>query len=225
MSSDTPTNRSRPVLVAELEELRAELAEAKEALMAIRSGGVDAVLVSGEGGEQVYTLRGADRIYRRLMDTMSEGAATVSSDGVILYGNRRLADMLERPLHHIVGTALRNHIHPANQQAIDAILPQTGSPGPRLDLNLVTSEGRSVPVALSVSRIEIENAGEEAICCFVFSDQQRAVDELRRSEALLSSAQQMARAGHWEYDVDRDVFTFNDNFYRIFRTTAAEVGG
>lgn len=48
---------------------------------------------------------------------------------------------------------------------------------------------------------------------------------LRASEAQLSNALQMARAGHWEYDVASDTFTFNDNFYRIFRTTAAEVGG
>jgi len=35
----------------------------------------------------------------------------------------------------------------------------------------------------------------------------------------------MAHAGHWEYDVDRDRFTFNDHFYRIFRTTAEAAGG
>lgn len=48
---------------------------------------------------------------------------------------------------------------------------------------------------------------------------------LRRSEEKLSEALEMAHAGHWEYDVASDTFTFNDNFYRIFHTTAAEVGG
>jgi len=57
------------------------------------------------------------------------------------------------------------------------------------------------------------------------TDRKRAADALRASEAQLSNALQMAHAGQWEYDVGRDVFTFNDNFYRIFRTTAAEVGG
>ncbi len=52
-----------------------------------------------------------------------------------------------------------------------------------------------------------------------------AEGKLVKSEALLSNALKMARAGHWEYDVDQDIFTFNDNFYRIFRTTAADVGG
>ena len=53
----------------------------------------------------------------------------------------------------------------------------------------------------------------------------RAEQAIRRSEAQLSNALAMAHAGHWEYDVDRDRFTFNDNFYRIFRTTAEAAGG
>jgi len=57
------------------------------------------------------------------------------------------------------------------------------------------------------------------------TERKRAEEALKRSEAQLSNALQTARASHWEYDVDRDVFTFNDNFYGIFRTTAAEVGG
>ena len=48
---------------------------------------------------------------------------------------------------------------------------------------------------------------------------------LRISETQLSNALKMARAGHWEYDVTNDRFTFNDNFYRIFHTTAEAVGG
>ncbi len=57
------------------------------------------------------------------------------------------------------------------------------------------------------------------------TERQLAEQALRRSEAELANALQMTKAGHWQYDVDRDRFTFNDNFYRIFRTTAAAVGG
>lgn len=48
---------------------------------------------------------------------------------------------------------------------------------------------------------------------------------LRLSEASLSEAMHIARLGNWEYDVEKDVFTFNDNFYTIFHTSAQEVGG
>jgi PAS domain S-box-containing protein len=48
---------------------------------------------------------------------------------------------------------------------------------------------------------------------------------LQKSESQLATALQMAHAGHWEYDINSDTFTFNDNFYHIFKTTAEEVGG
>ena len=44
----------------ELDELRRRLQEAEETLDAIRSGEVDALVVSGPEGEQVFTLRGAE---------------------------------------------------------------------------------------------------------------------------------------------------------------------
>lgn len=57
------------------------------------------------------------------------------------------------------------------------------------------------------------------------TERKRAEEALKESERRLSLAFQMARAGHWEYDVASDTFLFNDNFYRIFRTTAEQVGG
>ncbi len=80
---------------------------------------------------------------------------------------------------------------------------------------------------VSISGRPIIQRGETCLFSIVVdvSERKRAEAALRASEAQLSTALQMARAGHWEYDVGRDTFTFNDNFYRIFRTTAAEVGG
>ena len=49
--------------------------------------------------------------------------------------------------------------------------------------------------------------------------------EIEQSQGRLSEALDIARLGHWEYDVDRDIFTFNDHFYSIFHTTADKAGG
>ncbi len=57
------------------------------------------------------------------------------------------------------------------------------------------------------------------------TESQQAKKALQDSEAQLSNALELAHAGHWEYDFASDTFTFNDNFYRIFRTTADQVGG
>ena len=69
-------DRSREELLLEVEKLRAQLAEAEETLRAIRSGEVDAFVLCGEKGEQVFTLKGAEQPYRILIEGMEEGAVT-----------------------------------------------------------------------------------------------------------------------------------------------------
>ena len=72
-------------LMAELADLRVRLQEAEETLEALRTGAVDALVVSSPEGEQVYTLQGADHTYRHLMENINEGAATLTTAGDILY--------------------------------------------------------------------------------------------------------------------------------------------
>jgi len=52
-----------------------------------------------------------------------------------------------------------------------------------------------------------------------------AFNAVRESEEQLGEALEIAKLGNFEYDVENDIFTFNDHFYAIFRTTAEEVGG
>lgn len=50
-------------------------------------------------------------------------------------------------------------------------------------------------------------------------------EELKASRAQLSNALEIAHLGHWVYDVSSDLFTFNDQFYKLFKTTAEKEGG
>lgn len=53
----------------------------------------------------------------------------------------------------------------------------------------------------------------------------RSYAEVQKNQTLLSDALAAARLGNWEYDFEKDLFTFSDDFYAIFRTTADKVGG
>lgn len=53
----------------------------------------------------------------------------------------------------------------------------------------------------------------------------RSYTEVQRSQSLLSDALRAARLGNWEYDFEKDLFIFSDEFYAIFRTTVEQVGG
>ena len=52
-----------------------------------------------------------------------------------------------------------------------------------------------------------------------------AEKERVKLQTQLSNAMEIAHLGYWEYDVIHDLFTFDDHFYKMFRTTAEQVGG
>ena len=52
----------------------------------------------------------------------------------------------------------------------------------------------------------------------------RAEEKRRNLEIQLSNAVEIAHLGYWEYDVAEDLFTLNDQFYKIFRTSGEQVG-
>jgi PAS domain S-box-containing protein len=53
----------------------------------------------------------------------------------------------------------------------------------------------------------------------------QAEKEEERFKAQLSNAVDIAHLGPWELDIEKQVYTFNDHFYRIYHTTAEEMGG
>ncbi len=66
----------------------------------------------------MFTLEGADQPYRVLVETMSEGAATLSPDSTVLYCNSRLAHLLGVPLERILGKPLLSHVAPGGRLGV-----------------------------------------------------------------------------------------------------------
>jgi PAS domain S-box-containing protein len=97
-------------LRSEIEDLKSRLNESEETLKAIRNGEVDAIVVSGEHGEKIFSLTSSETPYRKIIEEMDEGAVTVSSEGIILYSNQRFAGMISQPLTRITGTPFSNWI-------------------------------------------------------------------------------------------------------------------
>ena len=112
-----PAARPRPDVL----DLRARLAELEETLSAIRSGEVDALIVDGPNGNQVYSLKGAEAPYRAFIEHMHEGAVTLSPDATVLYCNKRFADMIGVPMERVIGNSLIPHVLPEHQPLAKAV--------------------------------------------------------------------------------------------------------
>ena len=85
--------------------LRLRLEEAEAVVDAIRNGIVDAVVVSAPG-ESVYTLEGADRPYRLLVEAMQQPVAVLNREGVLLYCNPCFANLFTTSLETLIGQTL-----------------------------------------------------------------------------------------------------------------------
>lgn len=168
-------------LVKENGELHAQLEEAREVLTAIRTGTVDALVVEGPKGEQIYALHGVDYSYRVFVEHMNEGAVTIDSDGMIVYANRVFADLVDVPLEQTLGVELQRFILPADRPHWDELICETNGEASRGELTLLCARGESIPVLLSARRLPIEPG--QFYCCIV-SDlrQQRLHDQLQQSE-------------------------------------------
>jgi PAS domain S-box-containing protein len=160
-------------LARENTALRARLDEAEEALRAIRSGEVDALVLPGPNGEEVYTLKSADHAFRVLVEQMQEGAVVVSEQGSILYANRRFAEMLSVPLEEVIGLQIADFLVAEDRAAAAVLLGHARGGRDKGEFRL-SGGGGEVPIYLSASAFVME--GQQAVGLVVtdLTDQKRS---------------------------------------------------
>lgn len=169
-----------------ISDLRARLREAQETLDAIRDGEVDAVLVKQSGSSKIFTLVNADQPYRFLIEQMKEGAVTLSEEGVVLYGNRRLGEMLGEPLEKIVGSNIKRFFKGDGLARFNALLAGLGTEPSRAELHMQRLGQAAVPVYISLNHI-VSEAGAPRLIGGVFSD----LTQQHELEARFSQARKM----------------------------------
>ena len=213
----SPAVQSNEQLTDEVVDLRARLAEATDVLSAIRIGDVDAVLVQGSQGDQLFTLKGADEPYRVLVEEMNEGAVTLSADGSILYCNRRFADLLKRPLEDIVGLAFDAFVTPSERVGFAALLAAGRTGGSAGEITLSASDESAVPLQLALAPLPAESA---AAICLVATD----ISESRKKEArLLQTMEETIKAEHALEESNKDLLRKNQEIQNFYHTVSHEL--
>jgi diguanylate cyclase (GGDEF)-like protein/PAS domain S-box-containing protein len=182
-----PLTGSAPTVVPPARsDIQARLSEAEETLRAIRNGEVDALVVRDSSPTaQVFTLSSADRPYRMFVESMRDGAATVSASGIILYANRRLADLLSCPLPQIMGSPIASFIASGDHAALRAISSAAGADGGTVEAKLIAADGSGIPVRINTSRLDVDN---HELLCLTFADLTEQ-NEQQSEIARLSQAQ------------------------------------
>ncbi len=201
--------RENDSLRGELATVEARLAEAQEIIGAIRSGEIDAVVVSGPDGDQVFTLQGAEYAYRALVEQMSEGAATLDTDCTMLYCNQRLSDLTRTPMEQIIGAPALNLFSAESQPSFRALFKQAqDGVACNTELELRDQDCRSAPVYISLRAMA---SLEPPTLCMVVTDlkHRRRNDELLAAGRLATSILESAAEAIAVCDQTGKIITVN----------------
>jgi len=183
----TPKEKTREEWAREVEALRARLDEAEETLRAIRSGEVDALVVAGPHGDQIFTLISADHPYRVFIEEMNEGALTLSDEGLILYCNRTFAGIVKTPMDQVVGASFESFVETPDLPAFRTMLQDSRDGQIVGEINARAVAGPSVPLRLSLNRLP---SGYIGLTCIVVTD----LTEPKRAETALRQAEEKYRS-------------------------------
>jgi PAS domain S-box-containing protein len=180
------SSRGHWISEKEFSQLHGSLREAQETLEAIRGGGVDAVVVNGPNGSQIYSLTGADQPYRVYVERMQEGAATISSEGLILYANQRFADMVNQPLERVISATVTTYLSAVAWEKIHEVI-KNHNEVVKCETLLQSLDKPFLPVNLTASHLPLE---EENVLCLVVTDlsAQKQNEELRMAKEVAEKA-------------------------------------
>jgi PAS domain S-box-containing protein len=200
--------RDDPDLKSENGELRGKIRELEDALEAIHSGEVDAIIVSKGDTRQVYTIEGVDRPYRALVENIREGALTLSRSGMILYTNTRFAEMVHLSPEKVFGTSLTDYISTEHRTEFEDALCSIMKKAARIQVTL--RQGKiSLPVLISMNPLSGDNDTKISV---ILTDRRDDEERSRLQARMLDSVGDAIIVA----DTDQRIIYWNDAATKIY---------
>jgi diguanylate cyclase (GGDEF)-like protein/PAS domain S-box-containing protein len=183
-------------LLRENAALQQRVAELEATLDAIRNGGVDALVVPGANGPQVFTRSGAEVPYRSIVQEMGEGALTIAPDGLeVLYCNQRVAELLATTACRVIGSSVLEWAAPDHRRAFERHLRTARSERATAQTVLCGADGstRAVRVACAPFRLDVHSTG---LCLTVAEIPQAELDGSRQMAKLRARLEREQQRAH-----------------------------
>ena len=180
--------KTKRQLQQEVDDLQQRLEEANDAIEAIRTGQVDALVVRDKKGHQLYTLKNADHSYRLFIEKMTEGAVTLNEKGIILYSNSSFAATMRSPLTKIIGSYFDIFVPEDYQKTFYKLFKTGWRTEVKSEIYLLTSDKKRVPFLISLTTLDLDEGTALSIILTDLTIQKNTEKELKeKNEQLLES--------------------------------------
>jgi PAS domain S-box-containing protein len=177
------------------------------------------------------SLRLSERRYRTLVENFPDFIARFDEEGRHLYVNPTITKAFDMPLEQIIGKTLHELPNAGNHEQIETLINNVKEVFKRGIPNLAEAAWRTNRGKRYFEIRHIPELDQQGKVCSVLgltrdiTHRKEAEGKQQKLQSQLANALEFAHLGHWEYDVESDLFTFNDQFYKLFRTTAEQAGG
>src|ERR1022692_3330277 len=126
-------------------------------------------MVAGKEDSQVFTLEGAEHAYRVLIESMNEGALTLTVDKIILYANQCFARMVKCPLEQVIGNSFRRFLSVTDRATLRLLLKRAHQSGSKIQVLLHAGDGSKMPAQISIRPLA-KNGSKSATFGIVVTD-------------------------------------------------------
>jgi PAS domain S-box-containing protein len=133
-------------------ELISRLEEAEQLIEAIKAGEVDAFAVNRNNQPEIFTLQSGDYGYRMLVENITEGALTISENGLIVYTNNYFHELLGISYEAVIGKPVFDFIHPDSIETFNELFKKGLTGKSKGEINL-TAVGKIITVYISLTSL------------------------------------------------------------------------
>lgn len=199
----------------EIKNLKAKLEEAQNTLSAIQRGEVDTLVAHGE---RLYTRQCAEQPYRTLVETMNEGAVTLSEKGIIFYCNQRFSEMLKTPLEKVIGSSIFDWISPDESHEFKTAFEGGKRYGKQGAFLLKAGDTESVSSLLSLSPAQVQGCPGACVIATDLTESKKleqARSEVERLKQVEKNEEQFRLVQKKSLEEVKQALAFRDEFLAI----------
>lgn len=176
------------------------------------------------------TLKRSERKFRAIFEGAEVGICALSADGRPVDFNGKMIDLLGYSREELGRMNLAMLTHPDDIETCLRNLDELKAGRTdhyELEKRYVRKDGGVIWARVFVSLVD-PGIGEPPLVLIIVNDitnRKKAEEGLNASQMRLTLAMNMANLVDWEYDLRSDTYTFNDDFFALYGTTAAREGG
>lgn len=175
--------------------------------------------------------RGSEQYHRVIVETMNEGAVTLSSEGTILYCNPGFSKMIGLPADQLMHVSLSRLVDKEYQAQFTDMLKQSKENKTQVEMVLVAADGSKVTAYLSGSAQVVDDETQVFMVVTDITKRVQAESALKQAKGRLERAVQTLQESQAKYldlyeNANDIIFTLDleGKFTSANRTTYRELG-